>query len=105
MRQPFWNKESLSELVQEYKSSTYYALRIAWENRYNQPSHGNPLFEDVPVATHVLHFLAIEDDGGADHADRDGQGAPVRDPRRWPHGRLGRRVRGGRVTKWEARRP
>ena len=71
MRQPFWNKENLNELVQKYKSSTHYGLRIAWENRYNQPSHGNPLFEDVPVATHVLHFLALDDDGEADHTPDD----------------------------------
>ena len=31
------------------------------------------------------------DDGGADHADRDGQGAALRDPRRRPHRRRRRR--------------
>ena len=34
----------------------------------------------------------------ADHADRDGQGAAVRDPRGWPHRRCRNRYRDHRVT-------
>ena len=33
----------------------------------------------------------IADDDRADHADRDGRGAALRHPRRWPHGRRRRR--------------
>ena len=36
-------------------------------------------------------------DGGADHADRDGQGAALRDPRGRPHGRRRHRHRDHRV--------
>ena len=61
MRQPFWNKETLTERTERYKVSTEFGLRVAWENQYNQPSHGNPLFEDVPVAIHVLHLSAINE--------------------------------------------
>ena len=71
MRLPFWNKESLNEKVQTYSSTSHYRLRVAWENRYNQPSHGNPLFEDVPVATHVLHFLSLDQQGKADDTPDD----------------------------------
>ena len=39
------------------------------------------------------------DVGGADHADRDGQGTALRDPRRRPHGRRRRRRRDHRVDR------
>ena len=39
------------------------------------------------------------DGGRADHADRDGQGAALRDPRRRPHRRRRRRHRDHRVTR------
>lgn len=71
MRQPFWNSENLNEKVQTYSKTSEHGLRIAWENRYNQPSHGNPLFEDVPVAIHVLHIMSIEQQSEANDTPDD----------------------------------
>ncbi len=45
-----------------------------------------------------------DDRGGAPHADRDGRGGPLRDPRRRPHRRRRRRHPGGRVTRHGGRR-
>ena len=32
------------------------SLRSWWENRWNQPSRGNPLWEDVPLMDHLESF-------------------------------------------------
>jgi hypothetical protein len=42
-----------------------------WESTYNQPSHGNPLFENIPMATHLQHLMAkhLQSGGGISHSD------------------------------------
>ena len=71
MRQTFWQEETIASRVESYKKSSNFGLRVAWENKYKQPSHGNPLFEDVPMAVHVMHLMATSEQGEPDHTPDD----------------------------------
>jgi elongation factor Tu len=55
--------------------------------------------EMVMPGDNVEMTVELRDDGGADHADRDGQGAALCDSRGWPHGGCGRRRRSHRVAQ------
>jgi hypothetical protein len=33
-------------------------VRAMWEEEYNTPSIGNPLFEGVPLVAHQIHLIA-----------------------------------------------
>ena len=59
MRVGFSTQELLNERIEVYSRTTEFRLRRAWEDKYNMPSLGNPLFEDVPVEAHLIHLLAI----------------------------------------------
>ena len=59
MRIRFSNQDSSQKNLEEYKGSTEFKLRRVWEQRYQQPSWGNPLFEDTPLEVHVVHLTAL----------------------------------------------
>jgi len=68
----FSETETLTKIVDEYYETTEYTLRRMWEARYEQPSMGNPLFEDVPMQHHIIHMMALQktiNDGSQEKPD------------------------------------
>lgn len=76
MRVGFSTRDHLNEKIEVYSSSVEFQVRRAWEARYNVPSLGNPLFEEVPVMVHVVHLLASNKADDARDSDETPDDAP-----------------------------